>query len=225
MYYTAKNSIEAKVVGVRDGCGQASVNADCFDDIEMYEKIKLFFLKPDSYKNFDSLLNFELVFGRVFLRKKGKVTDFISCATPLQGGEFFVSEKAKQVMDSFTLPPHNYYPVQEVITEKGIYKGFYWLHCPMLNNDYINIKNSEFIVHDENFDLKKVLFKDYAEYKAHERSPRPSKIALRKDFPWETDWFSLRIEAFTFISEALKFAIESNGLTGLVISNRVEFGI
>jgi hypothetical protein len=225
IYYTATDSIEPKVVGVRDGSGQASVNADSFDDIEMYEKMKLFFLKPDSYKNFESLLDFDLVFDRLFLRKKGKITDFISCATPLQGGEFFISEKAKRVLDNFTLPPHNYYPVKEVITEKGIYTGFHWLHCSLLSNDYINIKKSTFVVRNRNMDFEQIAFNNYAEYHAHDKSPTFTKIALQQNFPWQLDWINFRVSSYLFISEALKYAIESNGLTGLDIGKKIDIGM
>jgi hypothetical protein len=225
IYYTAKASIEAKEVGVKDGCRQAPVNADCFDDIVMYEKLKAFFLKPDSFKNFESLLDFELVFDRVFLRKNGKATDFISLATHLSGGEFFVSSKAKQVLDSFTLPPHNYYPAKEVITPKGNYEGYHWLHCPLFSSDYINIKNSDFVVRNRNMDLEQIKFNNYAEYNAHDKSPSATKIALHKNFSWEVDWFRVRIEAYTFISESLKYAVESNGLTGLTIGRRINIGM
>jgi hypothetical protein len=225
IYYRTTDSIDAKVVGVRDGCGQVSVNADCFDDIEVYEKLKIFFLQSDSPENFESQLNFDLAFDRIFLRKKGKATDFISTATHLSGGEFFVSERAKRVLDTFHLPKHNYYPVKEVITEKGIYTGYHWLHCPLFSNDNINIKNSAFIVYNENVEFEQIQFANYEELRAHNKSPRVTKIALFKDFPWEIDWFRVRLSPFTFISEALKDAIESNGLTGLEMDRKIVIGI
>jgi hypothetical protein len=85
---------------------------------------------PDSVHQlpYDGFPDFEPNFRTVVIEPSAKLTDLISSA-PIRSTGLLVSERFNGVLESFTLPPHRFYPVPMTHKKKPV-KGYWWLQLP-----------------------------------------------------------------------------------------------
>ncbi|WP_339682415.1 hypothetical protein [Gimesia maris] len=85
---------------------------------------------PDSVHQlpFDGLPDFAPNFNTVLLEDRAIVTDLISSA-PIRNCGWLISGKFKSILETFTLPPHRFYPVPVVHRSTEI-PDYWWLQLP-----------------------------------------------------------------------------------------------
>ncbi|WP_024770552.1 hypothetical protein [Aquimarina macrocephali] len=177
----------------------------------------------DSYKqvkanNFpDFVPNLELE-----LHPKANPTDFLPRVGPYFG--IFVNEKMKDVLENHNLPRHHFYPIK--IFKSDIALNYFWLHY--IVDDFWNYLDIE----SSYAELKKMV--DPVTYVVDKKIPIQSRdqiikedykqkgtdilaigqIKMKRGFPkydlYQVDCLSYN----TIISEALKEALLTEGLTG-----------
>lgn len=77
---------------------------------------------------YDTSLDFEPNFKTVVIHGHAKLTDLISSA-PIPNTGFLVSSRLRTVLEEFALPSHRFYPVPTMHRGKPI-AGYFWIQLP-----------------------------------------------------------------------------------------------
>jgi hypothetical protein len=77
---------------------------------------------------YDALPDFEPNFNTVVIHGHARLTDLLSSA-PIQNTGYLVSPKLRAVLERSTLPPHRFYPVPMTHRKKPV-AGYCWLQLP-----------------------------------------------------------------------------------------------
>lgn len=201
MYYTIKNATGKEV-------GNTFPQVSCLTQTEAHQ------LHSDEFPKSNLNLVFEL-------KKKATLTDVLSQATISADG-LLVSEKFKDILNSFSLITHRIYPV--TINTKKASLTYFWVHLSDTLKKYINYDASvfywtEFECQQDMLKIKS--FDDYLKKKQkHDMnwSVDIEEIALNSNFENNIDLFIFNPFDYTiYISEALKKSISENNITGLDI--------
>lgn len=199
-YYSIEIEIDRKIMG------------DCYPQIELIEPVHIAdSLTPWNFPKINT--PFEIT-----LHKNSKLTDVLNNLQVNSSG-FMISKKLKNILDSFTLMNHKYYPVRI----KGINESYYWLHlCDMqltYNLDYSNTIFFQTKYNSIQNEIKLSSFNEYVLLKNELGTSFGVKLietTLSNDFLKGLDLF--RFIPFTgseiFISEELKTALEENQIVG-----------
>lgn len=85
---------------------------------------------PDSVHKlrYDALPDFEPNFSTVVIHGHSKLTDLLSSA-PIMNSGYLVSARLRAVLEAFALPPHRFYPVPMTHRGKSV-TGYCWLQLP-----------------------------------------------------------------------------------------------
>ncbi len=158
----------------------------------------------------------------IMLSGFAKLTDIVSHGF----AHFIISEKAKFVLEQFKLCPHRFYPLG--LYKRKIKHNYFLLFTISDYSDFVNYARSTFIecslsngekagyvsvTSKEDLLKKRELIKEQRDNVAW--TIWGDRIVLSSDFDRELDFFRIsRIDSATYISERLKNAMESNGLTG-----------
>jgi len=169
---------------------------------------------------FDSFPNFEPNYA-LDLNPKAKETDFLSRGS-LDFG-FVVSNRLKEVLTKFKLPPHRFYPIQ-VYNSRNQY---FWFHYIADIQNYICLNETEIEIFDI-FNLKvleTLKFSSFEELRERKRKSimeigkpmRYKTITLNSDFP-NYDLFEITgAQYFTLISSSLREELLQHRITGFEI--------
>jgi hypothetical protein len=220
-YYLVRDTSDPKVIGLRDGTHQALLVRneliDCFtyDYFDRYSNGD----KESYWKIYDTFPDKNLDFGLVELKSKAKLTDFISFYPNAKAnGQFLISKRTSELFKLFNLPLHQLTPVT-LIKDGQTIDSYDYLFCQCLGYEFVDFTKSVF------YDGPMTRMKNYVavesskEFEFHKDNGllQVEKIVL-KGLDSSLDYFSLKVAMTGFyISERLKQAIESNGLTGLNI--------
>ncbi len=153
------------------------------------------------------------------LNQKSKETDFLDRAT-LDFG-FVISEKIKDILAEFILPPHRFYPI-DVFDSNYQY---YWFHFISEMEKYIDFKNTEMEIFDvlEQKVLETKTLNSYDQFLSLNKelvlkvgkTLRYKKVVLKSSFP-KYDLFEINgAQSLTLISENLKGSFEEKKVTGI----------
>lgn len=121
-YLELHNSIEPKVVGVRNGLGAAYMDQAFYQQNQWYRE--LFsgeYATKDRMKKWATLPDYGQPLLRIPLHKAGKLTDLMD-AGMLKG--YIVSEKLRLLLEHYKLPRHRYFDVTFTRGEQEF--GAYW---------------------------------------------------------------------------------------------------
>lgn len=135
-----------------------------------------------------------------------------------------ISQKFKSVLEKFKLPPHRFYPIDVL----GSDKKYFWFHYITNIEKFINYKKTELEIYNSlpPFEVKEHFFSESYEHLlsisreiviTRGRSIRYKFIQFTTNFP-NYDLFEITgAQYFTLISEQLKDEIINEGITGLEI--------
>ena len=172
-----------------------------------FEKYKINIAKIDP-------INFEFEYVEAF--RSAKMTDFFMFSPAMYGIDFFITTKAKSLLQKYKLPLHTYIPV--TIFHKEIEYLYWALYIPSYYNE-----NSFFIekcIFNKGglFNKEIITFKSLEEYVSRKTYFSAERIVYNNTVDLSLDLFlSKFVGARYIISESLKKAIQSEGLTGINI--------
>ncbi|WP_373726576.1 imm11 family protein [Bacteroides heparinolyticus] len=175
---------------------------------------------PDYTPNIDGLM----------LSGYAKLTDFVS--TAFSPDMFVLSDRVKTLFEAYNLCPHRFYPVG--LYKRKVKQNYHMLHvlsyCYL---DYIDFERSSFILKSRSPAEKSscpISLKSKADFMEQDsklvqkagvmwQTIRATKIVMTPDFDKELDFFFVFwVDTNLYISERLKNAIESNGMTGWIFT-------
>lgn len=193
---------------------------------------------PDSllslYKYRDSFPDYVPNLDGVMLAGYAKLTDFLS--NGFSHSLRIISPRAKSVLEQYHLCPHRFYPL-------GLYKRKvrhdYFLFKFVSNySDFVDYERTSFRERDITSGYKSDPFfiksrEDFWERREKIKTERGiswgiwgDRIVMNESFDRELDFFVISIlDANTYVSERLKNAIESAGLTGWEFSPAVNLTV
>lgn len=174
---------------------------------------------------YDFFPNFEPNYG-LDLHPKSVSTDVLDKSTLPFG--FVVSQKLKDILHEFKLPPHRFYPVNVY----GTNKRYYWFHQITGIWNYIDFDSTKIeVFHKFKFNVEEVKsFHSFNEIKEFEKTlPRQNalrigSIVLQENFP-NYDLFDITwITWVTIISERLKQRLLEANISGFGIAlyNKIQ---
>lgn len=216
-YYRIGTTWEPSISGV-DGA-QVVIMPEGFEDKELYEKIRDFFIgtttdKKPKFKYFltsDKKPKFEIEFQCMKAKKKAKLTNVLSYEPFLWDCQFLIDEDVKNFLGAFNIAKHHLYEAK-VFYKDQILK--YWMfHIPYFDYDVIDFKGSVFYSGPQTR-KEYVQVSDLSEYK-NTGHVMPLKIALNDYFDKSLDFFSIRVGAAVFVSERLRDEFLKRGFTGV----------
>lgn len=209
-YFSLENEYRKEFVG---SCPQSEGMADYYN-----------YRKEDSVWNiyYDNPIVPNL--DAIKLVKDAKLTDMLSVEVISRMAGKIVSEKFKDQALEFSLPKHHFYEAKVVdyLNSPVIERKYFLFRLLEYQNQYINFDRSEFYIHRRGIgEIDSITIHRTEDL---EKSPKeqglgvgqfikPKFISLRQEKA--LDIFSFRRIAGFFVSERLKNAIESAGLTGM----------
>ena len=165
------------------------------------------------------------------LSNRTGLSDMLSTSVINTGG-FLISEKFKNVIENFKIIPHKFYEAK-VLYKKSIFP-YYWFHAIGNMYSFVDYKKSKFFIyHNFSHNIGYInidSFEDYIIKKEKIKKDNPTKtvtiwaekIFLNEDFDKTLDFFEVGIfNSQYFISEKLKFHIEKNNITGVLIKENL----
>lgn len=174
------------------------------------------------YKYKDTFPDYIPNLDGVMLAGYAKLTDFVSNGfSPFL---LIMNEKAKDILGQFHLCPHKFYSLG--LYRRKIKNDYFLFHYHSNYSDFVDYQKTSFREHhsfrfqsDPFFVSSKEEFwekrKAIKTEKGISCGIRGDRIVMNKDFDHELDFFVISIlDANTYVSERLKNAIETAGLTG-----------
>lgn len=212
-FYVVKDTTDEKVAGIADFqvygfIKEYNPNAS-YALYELYEYKTSF---PNFIPNLDGMK----------LSGGSKLTDFLSNSFQT----IIISPQAKMIMEKFNLCPHRFYPMSVYARRKKI--DYFWLKLVSDYSDYVDYKKSTFVEYnigsEKIFNYVSVISKEDLLQKRKIVKDKTGdilqtiwgeNIVMNNSFDNDLDFFIIStIDSSTYISNRLKNAVESNGLTG-----------
>lgn len=175
------------------------------------------------YKYWDSFPDYVPDLDGLMVSGSSKLTDILN--NGFSSDFHIMSERTKNLFENYTLCPHRFYPVG--LYKRNIKYNYYILHIMSNYTDFVDYEKSNFAIHDficssgyEAIDINSK--SEYFEARAEVKKSRGVtwgiqgiEIVMTDQFDSNTDFFEICIlDTNLYISERLKLAIESMGLTG-----------
>lgn len=175
------------------------------------------------YKYKDTFPDYVPNLDGVMLASYAKLTDFVS--NGFSRRLRILSHTAKAVLEQYNLCPHQFYPL-------GLYKrkikyDYYLLNFVSNYSDFVDYERTTFQEYDITSGYKSCSFLVHSKEKFWEKRTRieidkgiswgvwGDRIVMNKEFDRELDFFVISIlDGNIYVSERLKNAIETAGLTG-----------
>ncbi|NME71535.1 hypothetical protein, partial [Flammeovirga aprica] len=127
-----------------------------------------------------------------------------------------ISEKMRNILDQFSLPPHRYYEIE--VLNVNMNQKYYVLHT-LYRNEYINFKKTQFkiideITNEEKYPYTEVINNAEEYYKLFTTNPDLKKGLI--DLVFATNYYDIKYDflpnspssVYPIISENLKNALE-----------------
>jgi hypothetical protein len=137
---------------------------------------------------YDAIPDFEPNFNTVLIHGQAKLTDLLSSAAIIDTG-FLVSARLRGLLEQFTLPLHRFYPVPTTYRHKPV-AGYFWLQLP---EPHLALTEGSSVAEAE---------------AAITGDPELAAVDLLRVY--HPSRF-----AYCFVSDPLRRAIESAGITGV----------
>jgi hypothetical protein len=167
------------------------------------------------------------------IEDKAKLTDFISGAP---NNSYFISEKAKKIIEEYVLPEHKFYKVTFSKYDKknkttAIVENYWWFYFRLEIGENVNfeetILNYQLHAYDARLDIPISNINSFEEYKnavlKTKKGIRAKKIVMNKNFNTEIDvWATQYLMFETFFSERIIERFKREKLTGYDILGTVN---
>jgi len=214
-YFNIVSSPEPSIIGVQNGVCQGNIIWKKFSKKESQREILDYFSLKKFIENNSEITSIDFEIEFVDAYKVAKMTDFFVFSPALYGISFFVSQKVVDILISFKLPLCAFIPV--IIYHRDIKHRYYAFYLPSHYRErVVDFKKSIFFKKLDFHKRQEIHFRDIDEYLA-DRLVYAEKIYFNETFDKSLDLFALVWGSGYYISESLKIAIESEGLTGIVI--------
>lgn len=220
MYYNINLEWDPKIIGVKNGIYQVDLNEKVYEK-ETFRLLESIFINPE----FTAVQEYPKIDFNFYFRKlkATKETNIMSFCPNINHGQFLIDNRSLEIFQKFNIQRYEVY--DSTITDNGgkkpdySYKLFY---CVLQDWNVIDFENTIFTTGGiGNAPLIEHKFSDEKEFKSLSLIKHVKTLALSKDFDNSLDFFLTRLGGL-FVSERLKEAIESNGLTGVYFTNKIE---
>jgi hypothetical protein len=222
-FFEAIFNSDPKITGLKKGGYQVEINEKGFSNKENYLKIKSFFMSLKYWEREDFIPHFEVNIESAVLVKEAKLTDFLHFAPHMFGCPFIISQRVRDVFETFNLPVHFYYPVQ-LLRNNETLNSYCLFYLPYLGFDYVDYKNSLFYTGYGLLNNTKIVrinsLNEFLDFSGDEIL-RVKELAFNEKFNKPLDLFNSKLGGL-FVSERLKQAITHNGLLGLNFLDSVK---
>jgi hypothetical protein len=189
--------------------------------------------KADSVRHLrnEELPTFVPDLSSVVLESKAELTDFLSCA-PIPRTGHVISDRVKQVLEGFRLPPHRFFPVN---LERGAeqFGNYWWLHlaAPADYFEALDFAQSKFQTETDKGGIQDISVTSREEFRALEarmaqedlhvdsrEKRRLSVLEARFDPVWLSQFDLLmiwRLCGDSYCRDSVRTALEGIGSTGI----------
>lgn len=208
-YYNIGRTNEIEVIGFYPQATRTSKTGYHIDAFNSEKNVK-----SDNFPDFEP--NYALD-----LNPKAKETDFLDSGSLNFG--FVVSEKLKELLTGFNLPPHRFYPIHVYDS----HNDYFWFHFITGIKNYLCLKETEVEIFDIfSFKILDTLrFGSFDELMERKRKSileigkpmRYKTITLNSNFPKYDLFEVIGAQNFTLISSNLKERLQQEKITGYEI--------
>jgi hypothetical protein len=212
-FYQIKHSLNNKIVGIYPQVEEAVYHCDVWNDPRFVDRVN--FMKTD----------FEPITADAILRKKAKLTDFISASNMGFTLKLLFSEKLKGIIQKNRRSGLQFYQTRLIYKDEYVHD--YWVLNPyQIDMQHIDFKSSEVFLMENTFTKVEQLSvssiedfnneKEKISKKGYPFSIRIDNIKITKDT--SVDFFVLLDVpggAAYIVSEKLKDEMEEAGCTGI----------
>jgi hypothetical protein len=220
-YYFIRQPSDKKIVGINDGSVQAEiVESKWRNKKELKRYIEQYILGI-----FDSLDRMEKgeviqppVLEHIKVRPQSILTDFLTFSEAYAGGEYLVSEKVREILKMHHINCRFYDKVGLFHKDRKI-EGYSNLHLfPLKSRDAISFEQSVFFTGQKLTGKTFRYAKNFDEFKALQEEGKLLKyeeLALNNPVIGNSDMFIFDTHPRIYVSERLKEAMETAGVTGI----------
>lgn len=209
MFFQIRTCLDSKIIGIKDGLNQLTIDLDDSTDIEGKER----FLKLLNHYNVKQFLTqTNDVFSQDYnelkgkLRKNAKLTDVMEHDVMLWGSKFVVSEKFKNLLVDEKICEQEYklFPVEI----EGLSEDYYLLYIPMISLVNVVFRESSIYLTKHispmksNYELPILDVKTYEDYKVIEGLNKFRRICLPKEYG-DKDILSVQGAVLPYFSKRL----------------------
>lgn len=220
MYYNIELEADPKVIGVHSGVYQAQLDEKAYDK-ERFKLLDELFLSNE-YTPDQKIpeIDFTFYFKKL---KSAKKTSFMSFSPNINHGRYLMDSKTIELFESFNIQHHKNFDAIIYDSKKEDFDNSYSLfYCVLQDWNVIDFNKTIFTTGGMGIaPLKEHQFADQNEYKSLNEIKHVKNLALNKDFDASLDYFITRLGG-KFVSERLKNALESSGVTGIYFTNKIE---
>ncbi len=208
-YFELTKEVEPKVVGVRDGSGQAYLDEGILARHSQFREV---FYRNDSWtkdwwKRWTYWREYGESLSEIPMKKHAKHTDFINVGGVLRG--FFVSGRVREILETARLPNHQFFPVTFTQNSKLV-EGYWWFCFDKETGEHtVNFTKSEFDFekHQQKFG-KWFTVASYADYMNvfYETGSalKATKLVFNSTFEQELDiWGTQFLTSQSYVSKRL----------------------
>jgi hypothetical protein len=222
-YYEIIYESDPKIVGVKDGAGQAGIDAKFLSNHSWFQAI---FYKneswtPDWWKKWANITQYGRDLHEITMEKKAKHTDYIKFPRFMRG--FIVNDRLKAILEGSRLPNHEFYKAS--FNQAGkIIEGYWWFCFDMDDGSKtvdFSISKFEIEKHNEKYGTNHVIrnYEDYLQVFYDTGSAvKATSLCFNSNFDKELDVFGTQfLSSAEYVSERLVNKFEENKIAGYSI--------
>jgi len=202
-YYILKPAVGTEETGM------AYPAVESYDDYDFNAPNSVHKIKSGEFPEFEPDIRFKLAKG-------AKLCDMMGQAT-ISGHGFLISEKLKSIFENSNIVPCKFYPA--TIEDNGTFYSYYWAHFVWKEGkNFIDYKKSDFYAKRLSKNLGKVYINSEEEILSKRNEFDIATIISFNEIKIvniDRELFLLNFFTSIYISENLKFLIESNKITGI----------
>lgn len=230
-YYFIRQPSDKKIVGVNDGAAQAEIiESKCKNKKELKRYYDEYVLDIagmwEKIKNGEVLLPPTLEYIKV--RPQAIITDFLTFSEAYAGGEYLISEKVRNIIGNFNISCRIYDPIGLYHKDKKV-EGYCNLHLlPLESETAFNFGRSTFYTGSRFLGKTFRYANSFEEYLALRKEAgivNYEVLALNKSSIGDLDMFNFDYHPRIYVSERLKTALESAGVTSIQFLEPNEPGL
>ncbi len=199
----------------------------------LFEYMRLF--NTSKYSNYAQRIipPFDFELNPMEIENKAKVTDFISGAP---SNSYFVSDKAKRIIEEYILPEHKFYKVTFAKHDKKskkttLIEGYWWFYFKFEIGENVNFEETilNYQEHAYNARLNNTVdeIKSFESYRGAvlrtKKGIRAKKLVMSKSFNTSFDIWATQYLIFdTFFSERIIERFKREKLTGYEVLGTIN---
>ena len=230
IYYELSSTVEAQIVGVTDGAGQAWIDRQFLDNHKWFNQIfyETELAGASWWEKWSEITKYAQKLSEIKMEKKAKHTDYINFPRFMRG--FIVNNRLREILENAHLPNHKFLEVTFNQNEK-IIDGYWWFVFDMeTGENTVDFSKCEYDLryHKRNFGEDfSVNIKSYQDYlKVFYKTGSAigvSKLVFNNNFDNELDLFGMQfLGSRNYISKRLLKQWQDSKILGYVARSPEE---